>query len=115
MYSIRDRLLWTFCIALLLAGVAATYMTFVSARGEVDRFLDTELQQIAISLSAHTDGQLPSMKPTGSDEQHIVVQLTDTQTGQTHLSSTLPRHFLLLLLRVLPIFVTKVKRGESIA
>jgi len=93
MYSIRDRLLWTFCIALLLAGVAATYMTFVSARGEVDRFLDTELQQIAISLSVHSDGQLPSMKSTGSDEQHIVVQLTNIQTRQTHLSSSLASPF----------------------
>ena len=89
MYSIRDRLLWTFCIALLLAGVAATYMTFISARGEVDRFLDTELQQIALSLSAHTDGTLPDVKPSGSDEQHIVIQLLDTVSGQTHLSLSL--------------------------
>ena len=93
MYSIRDRLLWTFCIALLLAGVAATYMTFISARGEVDRFLDTELQQIALSLSAHTDGTLPDVKPSGSDEQHIVIQLLDTVSGQTHLSSGLPSPF----------------------
>lgn len=93
MYSIRDRLLWTFCIALLLAGVAATYMTFVSARGEVDRFLDTELEHIAFSLSAHTDGTLPSMKPAGTDEQHIVVQLSDTVSGQTHLSTNLSSPF----------------------
>ena len=93
MYSIRDRLLWTFCIALLLAGVAATYMTFISARGEVDRFLDTELQQIALSLSVHTDGTLPDVKPSGSDEQHIVIQLLDTVSGQTHLSSGLPSPF----------------------
>lgn len=93
MYSIRDRLLWTFCIALLVAGVAATYMTFISARGEVDRFLDTELQQIALSLSAHTDGDLPEMKSTGTDEQHIVIQLRDTVTGRTHLSSKLSTPF----------------------
>ena len=61
-------------------------MTFISARGEVDRFLDTELQQIALSLSVHTDGTLPDVKPSGSDEQHIVIQLLDTVSGQTHLS-----------------------------
>ena len=55
MYSIRDRLLWTFFGALILAGIAATYMTFISARAEVDRFLDTELQQIAVSLGTHID------------------------------------------------------------
>ncbi len=93
MYSIRDRLLWTFCIALLLAGVAATYMTFISARGEVDRFLDTELEQIAVSLSAHTDGALSNMKATSSDEQHIVIQLRDSATGQTYLSANIPSAF----------------------
>lgn len=93
MYSIRDRLLWTFCIALLLAGVAATYMTFISARGEVDRFLDTELEQIAVSLSAHTDGALSNMKATSSDEQDIVIQSRDSATGQTYLSANIPSAF----------------------
>lgn len=93
MYSIRDRLLWTFCIALLLAGVAATYMTFISARGEADRFLDTELQQIALSLSAHTDGTIPQMQSASSDEQHIVIQIQNLSSGKTHLSSALPAPF----------------------
>ena len=49
MYSIRDRLLWTFAIVVLLTGIAATYMTFISARGQVDNLLDMQLQQVAIS------------------------------------------------------------------
>ena len=93
MYSIRDRLLWTFCIALLLAGVAATYMTFISARSEADRFLDTELQQIALSLSVNTDGTIPQMLSVDTDEEHIVIQIQNTASGKTHLSSALPTPF----------------------
>lgn len=55
MYSIRDRLLWTFCVCLVLAGIAATYMTFTSARSEVNRFLDIELRQIALSVGSNKD------------------------------------------------------------
>ena len=93
MYSIRDRLLWTFCIALLLAGVAATYMTFISARSEADRFLDTELQQIALSLSLNTDGTIPQMLSVDTDEEHIVIQIQNAASGKTHLSSALPTPF----------------------
>lgn len=93
MYSIRDRLLWTFCIALLLAGVAATYMTFISARSEADRFLDTELQQIALSLSVNTDGTIPQMLSVDTDEEHIVIQIQNAASGKTHLSSALPTPF----------------------
>ena len=93
MYSIRDRLLWTFCIALLLAGVAATYMTFISARSEADRFLDTELQQIALSLSVNTDGTIPQMLSVDTDEEHIVIQIQNAASGKTHLSSAIPSPF----------------------
>lgn len=93
MYSIRDRLLWTFCIALLLAGVAATYMTFISARSEADRFLDTELQQIALSLSVSTDGTIPKMLSVDTDEEHIVIQIQNAASGKTHLSSAIPSPF----------------------
>ena len=80
MYSIRDRLLWTFFGALILAGIAATYMTFISARAEVDRFLDTELQQIAISLGTHIDREMPPVMASPSDEQGIVIQVHNKTT-----------------------------------
>ena len=93
MYSIRDRLLWTFCIALLVAGVAATYMTFVSARAELDRFLDAELQQIALSLSTHSFEKVPDTVAVPTDEQRIVVQITGLKNHGTYLSAKLESPF----------------------
>lgn len=93
MYSIRDRLLWTFCIALLVAGVAATYMTFISARAELDRFLDAELQQIALSLSSHSFERVPDTVAVPADEQRIVVQITGLENNRTYLSAELESPF----------------------
>ena len=93
MYSIRDRLLWTFCIALLVAGVAATYMTFISARAELDRFLDAELQQIALSLSTHSFERVPDTVAVPADEQRIVVQITGLENNRTYLSAELESPF----------------------
>lgn len=93
MYSIRDRLLWTFCIALLVAGVAATYMTFISARAELDRFLDAELQQIALSLSTHSFERVPDTVAVPADEQRIIVQITGLENNRTYLSAELESPF----------------------
>lgn len=68
-------------------------MTFISARSEADRFLDTELQQIALSLSVNTDGTIPQMLSVDTDEEHIVIQIQNAASGKTHLSSALPTPF----------------------
>ena len=88
MYSIRDRLLWTFCIALLVAGVAATYMTFISARAELDRFLDAELQQ-----STHSFERVPDTVAVPADEQRIIVQITGLENNRSYLSAELESPF----------------------
>lgn len=96
MYSIRHRLLWTFCVAMLLAGIAATYMTFISARGEVDRFLDTELQQIAVSLGMHAGQGAPVIMSSPSDEQGIVIQVHNRATQKTQSSQATDAYFPIL-------------------
>lgn len=86
MYSIRDRLLWTFAIVVLLTGIAATYMTFISARGQVDSLLDMQLQQVAISLEGHTMGSNRELRQVDRSEQQFVVQLIDRETKSIHVS-----------------------------
>ena len=89
MYSIRDRLLWTFCICLILAGVAATYMTFISAKAEVNRFLDIELRQVALSVSA--TGDITNFLPQSRSETEnpMVIQIHREQGQINQLSSGL--------------------------
>ena len=86
MYSIRDRLLWTFAIVVLLTGIAATYMTFISARGQVDSLLDMQLQQVAISLESHVATNKHELRQVDRSEQRFVVQLIDRETQSVHVS-----------------------------
>lgn len=86
MYSIRDRLLWTFAIVVLLTGIAATYMTFISARGQVDSLLDMQLQQVAISLESHVATNKHELRQVDRSEQRFVVQLIDRETKSVHVS-----------------------------
>lgn len=86
MYSIRDRLLWTFAIVVLLTGIAATYMTFISARGQVDSLLDMQLQQVAISLESHVATNKHELRQVDRSEQRFVVQLIDRETKNIHVS-----------------------------
>ena len=86
MYSIRDRLLWTFAIVVLHTGIAATYMTFISARGQVDSLLDMQLQQVAISLESHVATNKHELRQVDRSEQRFVVQLIDRETQSVHVS-----------------------------
>lgn len=86
MYSIRDRLLWTFAVVLLLASVAATYLTFVSARSEVDRFLDMHLQQVAISLQSHPISDITQYEEQNFDSERIVIQVVDNVSQKSFIS-----------------------------
>lgn len=90
MYSIRDRLLWTFAIVVLLTGIAATYMTFISARGQVDSLLDMQLQQVAISLEGHSFGDKSELRQVDRSDERFVIQLIDRQTDRVHISHKIP-------------------------
>jgi len=85
-YSIRDRLLWTFAIVVLLTGIAATYMTFISARGQVDYLLDMQLQQVAISLEGHAIGDNRDLRQVDRSDEQFIVQLVDRETKNVHVS-----------------------------
>ncbi len=87
MYSIRNRLLWTFCISLLLAGIAATYMTFISARAEVDRFLDVQLEQIALSVATTATN---ASHATLTDNHDLVIQVIDPDHPTFDANFTMP-------------------------
>ena len=86
MYSIRDRLLWTFAIVVLLTGIAATYMTFISARGQVDSLLDMQLKQVAISLESHVAAEQRIQRQIERNEEQFVVQWIDRETQRVHVS-----------------------------
>ena len=86
MYSIRDRLLWTFAIVVLLTGIAATYMTFISARGQVDSLLDMQLKQVAISLESHVAAEQRIQRQVERNEEQFVVQWIDRETQRVHVS-----------------------------
>ncbi|MGH6608977.1 MAG: ATP-binding protein [Burkholderiaceae bacterium] len=64
--------------ALLGAGLIAAVATYVSARGEVDRLLDEELRQIALSLRDHAQLDVSRLQGTGDDpELRALVQIWD--------------------------------------
>ena len=86
MSSIRDRLLWTFAIVVLLTGIAATYMTFISARGQVDSLLDMQLKQVAISLESHVAAEQRIQRQVERNEEQFVVQWIDRETQRVHVS-----------------------------
>lgn len=89
MYSIRDRLLWTFCVCLVLAGIAATYMTFTSARSEVNRFLDIELRQIALSVGSNKDWAAYPLRINQATDNPVVIQIHNERTNQIKFSEGL--------------------------
>ena len=78
MNSIRRRLLAALLGALLIAGLIGAYTTFVSARGEVDRLLDEELRQIALSLRDHARLDLARLERASNDpDLRVLVQIWD--------------------------------------
>ena len=93
MYSIRDRLLWTFGVCLILAGIAATYMTFISARSEVNRFLDVELRQVALSVSLNADRFDLSQLTDGQPNNQLVIQIHRHQDQQNFFTSSVSQPF----------------------
>ena len=89
MYSIRDRLLWTFTVVLLLAGIAAAHLTFVSARNEVDRLLDMQLKQAAYALETHPHISLQNLSVSEDDTTSLVMQLTAAPGQKPSLSQAM--------------------------
>ena len=76
--SIRRRLLVALLGALLGAGVIAAIATYASARGEVDRLLDEELHQIALSLRDHAQIDLQRLQRASDDPAlRVLVQIWD--------------------------------------
>jgi two-component system OmpR family sensor kinase len=95
MNSIRRRLLAALLGALLLAGLAGAAATFLSARGEVDRLLDEELRQVALSLRDHAQLDLARLERGTSDpELRVLVQIWDPAFDRPYssrIASPLPR------------------------
>ena len=95
MNSIRRRLLAALLGALLLAGLAGAVATFLSARGEVDRLLDEELRQVALSLRDHAQLDLSRLERGINDpELRVLVQIWDPAFDRPYSSrvaSPLPR------------------------
>ncbi len=95
MNSIRRRLLAALLGALLLAGIAGALATFLSARGEVDRLLDEELRQVALSLRDHSQLDLARLERNTNDpDLRVLVQIWDPAFARPYSSrvaSPLPR------------------------
>ena len=61
-----------------MAGLIGAIGSFLSARGDVDRLLDVELGQIALSLRDHAQLDLTRLQGTGDDpELRALVQIWD--------------------------------------
>jgi two-component system OmpR family sensor kinase len=87
MNSIRRRLLAALLGALLLAGIAGSIATFLNARGEVDRLLDEELRQVALSLRDHARLDLSRLERVSHDpDLRVLVQIWDPAFEQPYSS-----------------------------
>ncbi|MGZ9031634.1 MAG: ATP-binding protein, partial [Burkholderiaceae bacterium] len=95
MNSIRRRLLAALLGALLLAGLAGAVATYLSARGEVDRLLDEELRQVALSLRDHAQLDFARLeRGTNDPDLRVLVQIWDPAFDRPYSSrvaSPLPR------------------------
>ena len=93
--SIRRRLLAALLGALLLAGLAGALATYLSARGEVDRLLDEELRQVALSLRDHAQLDYARLeRGTDDPDLRVLVQIWDPAFDRPYSSrvaSPLPR------------------------
>lgn len=83
MRSIRARLLWTLSLLLLVCGLAAMLLTFLTARGEVDGFLDLELQRAAESFELLP---MTGLKNVPNTHGRLIVQVIDRATGAVKVS-----------------------------
>jgi two-component system OmpR family sensor kinase len=95
MSSIRQRLLVALLGALAAAVLIAAIATFLSARNEVDRLLDEELRQIALSLRDHAQLDVARLERVSSDpDLRVLVQIWDPAFERPYMSrlvSPLPR------------------------
>lgn len=95
MNSIRRRLLAALLGALVLAGLAGAIATYLSARGEVDRLLDEELRQVALSLRDHAQLDYVRLeRGTNDPDLRVLVQIWDPAFDRPYSSrvaSPLPR------------------------
>lgn len=83
MYSIRLRLLWALSALVVAGGCCTVALTFFTSRGEIDTFLDLELQQTARSFELIS---LSGLKNTRGIEGRLIVQVTDRNTGENKTS-----------------------------
>jgi signal transduction histidine kinase len=90
MRSIRRWLLG----ALLLLAVAAALsgaLTYASARGEIDRLLDEEMRQVALSLRDHARLDTERIERSAErPEQRLLVQIDDARREQPYRSRDVP-------------------------
>lgn len=87
MHSIRRWLL--FALLALLAAVALVggVLTYASARAEVDKLLDEELRQVALSLRDHARLDIERIERSAQrPEQRLLVQLDDARRAQPYRS-----------------------------
>jgi two-component system OmpR family sensor kinase len=87
MHSIRRWLL--FALLALLAAVALVggTLTYASARAEVDKLLDEELRQVALSLRDHARLDTERIERSAQrPEQRLLVQLDDARRAQPYRS-----------------------------
>ncbi|HAW44756.1 MAG TPA: two-component sensor histidine kinase [Sutterella sp.] len=83
MKSIRTRLIWAFSLLMLFASLAAMLLTFLTARGEVDGFLDLELQQAAQSFETLS---LSGIQNAPNTSGRLILQITDPKSGESKIS-----------------------------
>lgn len=87
MRSMRRWLLATLLGALLVAAGAATALTYLSARAEIDLLMDESLRQVALSLRDHARLDAERIERSGDrPELRLLVQVDDTRGPTTYRS-----------------------------
>ncbi len=87
MPSIRRWLLLALLALLAVVGVLGGALTYGSARAEIDRLLDEEMRQVALSLRDHARLDTDRIARSAErPEQRLLVQVDDPRRGQQYRS-----------------------------
>jgi two-component system OmpR family sensor kinase len=87
MPSIRRWLLLALLALLAAVGLAGGALTYGSARAEIDRLLDEEMRQVALSLRDHARLDTDRIARSAErPEQRLLVQVDDPRRGQQYRS-----------------------------
>jgi len=87
MRSIRRWLLLALLALLAVVGVLGGALTYGSARAEIDRLLDEEMRQVALSLRDHARLDTDRIARSAErPEQRLLVQVDDPRRGQQYRS-----------------------------